>query len=346
MNKKIVTFGEIMLRLSKPDHQRLFQVTTFEAAYGGSEANVAVSLAVLGNSVRYISRVPDNPIGMASLMHLRQFGVDVDHVVRGGERLGTYYFEPSAGLRSSRVVYDRANSSFYTLRHGMIDWAKSLDGMDVFHCSGITCAVSQDALATTMDGVRMASAMGMEIACDINYRKNLWNYGTDAHAVLHELMQYSDFVFGDQDEWEVASGVPQVPYGAVDANYGLDKEAYSRYFDAMHEHFPRCKRMLMALRNQLSSTHHVFTGILWAEGKLFTTRIYDIQPVIDPMGAGDAFVAAFMHAQGRWPGDEQRCLDFGMAAAAMKNTIVGDQNLASEDEILSLTISEGGRIDR
>ncbi len=346
MSNRIVTFGEIMLRLSKPGCDRLFQGSSFEGAYGGSEANVAVSLAMLGNDSRYVTRVPDNFLGDAALMHLRQFGVDVSCVVRGGDRLGTYYFERSAGLRNSRVVYDRAGSSFYTLRHGMIDWQKCLAGAQVFHCSGITCAVSADALHTTMDGVQEASRMGLHIACDINYRKNLWNYGVDAHDALHEMMQYSHFIFGDQNEWEVASAVPHIPFDATDAGFSLDVPAYRDYFDEMHRQFPKAKSMIMALRNQISSTHHTLTGVLWMEGKLYTTRIYDVQPLIDPMGVGDAFVAAYIHALLKWPAEPQYCLEFALSASALKNTIAGDQNLVTEQEVIDNMKSGSGRIDR
>jgi len=346
MSNRIVTFGEIMLRLSKPGFDRLFQGRTFEGAYGGSEANVAVSLAMLGNDSRYVTRVPDNALGQAALMHLRQFGVDVSCAVMGGERLGSYYFERAAGLRNSQVVYDRAGSSFYMLQRGMIDWSHVLDGAQAFHCSGITCAVSHDALSSTLDGVEEASRMGLRIACDINYRKNLWNYGLKAHDVLHEVMQYSDFIFGDQNEWEVASAVPHIPFDAADAQFSIDVPAYRDYFEEMHRQFPRAKSMIMALRNQISSTHHTLTGLLWMEGKLYTTRIYDVQPLIDPMGVGDAFVAAYIHALLKWPAAPQYCLEFALSASALKNTIPGDQNLVTEQEVMDNMKAGSGRIDR
>lgn len=336
-----------MLRLSKPGHDRLFQGSTFVANYGGSEANVATSLALLGNASRYVTRVPANQLGEAALMHLRQYGVDTSCCVRGGDRLGTYYFEPSAGLRNSRVVYDRANSAFFQLRHGMIDWSEVFRDADVFHCSGITCAVSEDALHTTMDALEQARQRGMRITFDINYRRGLWRYGADAHATLHEAMQYADFVFGDQDEWEVASGIPQIPMlSMTSASWEPDREAYTRYFEALHRHFPHCGRMIIALRNQMSSTHHTLTGLLWDHGTLYTTRVYDIFPVLDPMGVGDAFVAAYLHAHLRWPDEPQRCLDFGLSAGAIKNTISGDQNIVSDEEILRNLGPSAGRIDR
>ena len=300
---KIVTFGEIMLRLSKHGAMRLTQGNSFDANYGGSEANVAVSLAMLGDDVEYVTRVPDNAIGEAALMHLREYGVDVRHSVKGGKRLGTYYFEPSAAMRSSRVVYDRDDSAFNTLSFGDIDWAPILKEVGLFHCSGITCATSQAALDTTMDAVRRAFESGVELTCDINYRANLWKYpGANARKALDELMQYSSFIFGDQNEWYVASG--------------------------------------------LSFQHHVNAGVLWANGEIYTSRIYDIRPIVDQMGVGDAWVAAFIHARHQWPDDDRHCLEFSTAAASLKNTVSGDQNLVSEQEILAAMQGGNGRIDR
>lgn len=344
---KIVTFGEILLRLSKHGSQRLFQGDGFDGAYGGSEANVAVSLAQLGDHVEYVTRVPDNPIGDAALMHLRQLGLDVSHVVRGGKRMGSYYFEPSAAFRSSRVVYDRDDSAFNTLAYGDIDWDPIFKDAGLFHCSGITCATSRAALDTTMDAVVMADERGIELTCDINYRSTLWKYpGANARQSLSELMRYSSFVFGDQNEWYMASGLEPIPFTATDDTYRFDLEAYARYFDKLHKMFPRCKRMLIGHRNQLSFQHHVNAAVLWAEGKIYTSRFYDIEPIVDQMGVGDAWVAAFIHARMRWPDNDQLCLDFSVSASALKNTIPGDQNLVTETEIMANLNGSGGRIDR
>lgn len=347
MNKKIVTFGEILFRLSKENHNRLTQGHVFNGDYGGSEANVAVSLAVMNDEVEYVTRVPDNAIGRAALMHLREFGLDISHVVYGGDRLGSYFFEPAAAMRNSMVVYDRANSSFFTLKHGDIDWQPIFQNAMLFHCSGITCAMSKDALDTTFDALETAKSMGVEITCDINYRANLWHYeGANAAKTIHKLMKYSSFIFGDQNEWEVGSGLKHIPFEAQDADYEIDEAAYLDYFHQLKRQFPNCKRMLIALRNQLASTHHILTGVLFSEGKLYKTRLYDIQPVADPMGCGDAFVAAFIHARQKWPDDDQHCLDFALSASALKNTIIGDQNLVSEAEIIANMQGKGGRIER
>lgn len=336
MEKKIVTFGEILLRFSKASGYRLHQGSEWTGKFGGSEANVAVSLAMLGNRVAYVSRVPQNEMGEACLGELRYYGIDVSHVVRGGDRLGTYYFEAAAGLRRSQVVYDRRGSSFYSSAPGMYPWKDILADAHVFHCSGITCAVSPEATAATFEAVRTAKDMGLRVTCDINHRKNLWRYeGANAQKTLSELMQYSDYIFGDQDEWEVASGVKQVPMDHMMADTKLDMDAYRRYFDEMHRRFPHCREMMLGLRNQITTTHHTLTALLWVEGTIYQGYIYDIYPIVDPVGVGDAFVSAYIHAAEKWPGEWQRCLDFSIAASQLKNSVPGDFNLVTEEEILS-----------
>ncbi len=333
--KRIVTFGEILLRWSKGGALRLGQSDAWEGQFGGSEANVAVSLAILGNRVGYVSRIPQSAIGDACLKRLRYYGIDVNDVVRGGDRMGTYFFEKAADVRRSLVIYDRNGSSFYSTSPGMFPWKDIFSRTDIFHCSGITCAVSESAKEATFEAVRTAKEMGLRITCDINYRKNLWKYeGADAHQTLNDLMQYSDYIFGDQDEWAVATGVPKISEEGMKADSKLDMEAYRRYFDEMHRQFPHCREMMLGLRNQMTTNHHTLTALLWYEGKIYRTRIWDITHIVDSVGVGDAFVAAYIHAAEQWPGDPQRALDFCTAAAMMKNSVVGDFNLVTEEEIL------------
>lgn len=347
MKKEIVTFGEIMLRLSKPGAQRTCQGHSFDASYGGSEANVAVSLATMGDSVTYVTRVPDTDLGKAALMQLREMGLDLRFVTRGGKRLGTYYFEPSAAMRGSRIVYDRDNSSFNTMDPTELNWHEILANARLFHCSGITCATSAESRDATFAAHAAAQEMGIEMTCDINYRKNLWRYpGADAQSTLRALVAPADVVFGDQDEWCVVSGIKPIPFNAVDSSFRFDTAAYEQYFAELHRLFPHCRRMLMAHRNQMSFNHHVLAGVLWADGKLYYSRTYDVNPIVDQMGVGDAWIAAFIHARLQWPDDDARCLDFSVSAAALKNTIAGDANLVSEEEVLDNMTNSSGRIKR
>ncbi|MBQ7419561.1 MAG: sugar kinase [Prevotella sp.] len=333
---RIVTFGEVLLRFSKADNQRISQGNTMNANYGGSEANAAVSLSILGNEVRYVTRLPKNAMGQACIRKLSEMGLDTHFVCWGGERIGTYFFEQAASLRSPRMVYDRKDSAFYTLKPGMIPWREVFRDVDVFHCSGITCALSQDAADATFEAVRIADEMGLTIACDINYRKNLWNYGAKAAEVLPRLMTYSDVIFGDAGEWELAGGLPRIPFLATSSDYPIDMAAYTRMFEQIAEKFPRCQKFILGLRNEVSTNHHLLSGVLYNRERLFTAKIYDINPVVDPMGVGDAYLAAYLHAYLNRKDDDQRCLDFSLAASALKSTINGDFNLSTEDEVLSL----------
>lgn len=333
---KIVTFGEVLLRFSSPARLRLTQTGVMNANYGGSEANGAVSLSMLGNEVRYVTRLPRNAMGQACEQRLRELGLDTRFVCWGGERIGTYFFEQAASLRSPRMVYDRKGSAFYDLQPGMIPWRDVFRGMDAFCCSGITCAVSQSAADATFEAVRTADEMGLTIACDINYRKNLWHYGAEAADVLPRLMQHADIIFGDAGEWELTSGLPRIPFKATSPDYPVEVEAYIDMFRRIADRFPRCRKFILGLRNEPSTNRHLLSGVMYNREQLFTARIYDINPVVDPMGVGDAYLAAYLHAHLNRHDDDQLCLDFSLAASALKSTISGDFNLTTEDEVLEL----------
>jgi 2-dehydro-3-deoxygluconokinase len=333
---KIVTFGEVLLRFSSPARLRLTQTGVMNANYGGSEANGAVSLSMLGNEVRYVTRLPRNAMGQACEQRLRELGLDTRFVCWGGERIGTYFFEQAASLRSPRMVYDRKGSAFYDLQPGMIPWRDVFRGMDAFCCSGITCAVSQSAADATFEAVRTADEMGLTIACDINYRKNLWHYGAEAADVLPRLMQHADIIFGDAGEWELTSGLPRIPFKATSPDYPVEVEAYTDMFRRIADRFPRCRKFILGLRNEPSTNRHLLSGVMYNREQLFTARIYDINPVVDPMGVGDAYLAAYLHAHLNRHDDDQQCLDFSLAASALKSTISGDFNLTTEDEVLEL----------
>jgi 2-dehydro-3-deoxygluconokinase len=333
---KIVTFGELLLRFSKPDHMRLTQGDTFTSKYGGSEANVAVSLATLGDEVEYITRLPDTPVGHAGAMCLAQLGVDVSRVLYGGQRIGTYYFETSAGMRNSKVIYDRTGSSYSDLKPGMIPWREILKDASVFQASGITAAISQNAADATFEALDIADEMGITISYDINYRKNLWNYGADARETLSRMLERCDVMFGDVIEFEFITQRKAPLFDALDDTFEIDPEPYRLWFDEIHRRFPRCRKWLMGMRNQISSSHHTLTALLWSDGRLLSTRVIDAPGLVDPMGVGDAFLAAFLHALQAYPDNEQLQLDYSLAAAVLKNSIPGDFNLSTDDEIMDL----------
>lgn len=308
----------------------------FSSKYGGSEANVAVSLATLGEDVTYITRLPDTPVGHAGAMSLAQLGVDTSHVLYGGQRIGTYYFEPAAGMRAAKVIYDRSNSAYYDLKPGMIPWRHILKGCTFFHVSGITAAISQQAADATFEALDIADELGLTVCFDINYRKNLWKYGADPRETLSRMLSRCDMMFGDAIEFEWLSQHPQPPFTATDSNFKMQIKEYAEWFDELHTQFPRLKHWMMGMRNIVSSKHHTLTGLLWTEGTLLQAPIIDIPDVVDPVGVGDAFMGAWLHAIRLFPEDKQKQLNYSLAAAALKNTIPGDFNLSTDEEILDV----------
>ena len=334
--QKIVTFGELLLRFSKPDHLRLTQGDIFTSKYGGSEANVAVSLATLGEDVTYITRLPDTPVGHAGAMSLAQLGVDTSQVLYGGSRIGTYYFEPAAGMRSAKVIYDRGDSAYYDLKPGMIPWRDVLKDVDIFHVSGITAAISQQAADATFEALDIADELGVTVSFDINYRKNLWRYGADPRETLGRMLSRCDLMFGDAIEFEWLFQRAQPPFTAIDTHFEMQMDEYRDWFDDIHAQFPRCRNWLMGMRNMVASNHHTLTALLWTDGQLLQAPIIDIPDVVDPVGVGDAFMAALLHAVRTFPDNKQLQLNYSLAAAALKNTVPGDFNLSSNDEIMDV----------
>ena len=335
-NKRIVTFGELLLRFSKSDHQRLTQSNVFTSIYGGSEANVAVSLATLGDEVDYVTRLPETPVGRAGVLRLQEMGVSCRHMLYGGRRIGTYYFEPSAGMRAAKVVYDRENSAYSELKPGMIPWREILKGARVLHVSGITAAISQNAADATFEALDIADEMGVKISFDINYRKNLWKYGANPREVISEMLQRCDMMFGDAIEFEWLCQRAQPPFTALDSNFEMQMDEYREWFDDIHRQWPRCRNWLMGMRNMVSSKHHTLTALLWTDGDLLQAPIINIPDVVDPVGVGDAFMAGFLHASMIHPDDKQMQLNYSLAAAALKNTVPGDFNLSTDDEIMDV----------
>ena len=335
---KIVTFGELMLRFSKQNKQRLSQGKMFCGNYGGSEANVAVSLAMQGEQVEYVTRLPDTQTGRAGAMKLRELGVGTDYILYGGDRIGVYYFEEAASLRNAGVTYDRNGSAYYYLKPGMIDWKHALEGAAVLQVSGITAAISQDAADATFEALDTAKEMGITISVDLNYRKNLWRYeGAQPRETLLRMMQYAEVIFGDVIEYDFVSQHERIPFKPLTPDYDMNLDAYRRWYEELQQLAPRCRKMMIGMRNEISSSHHMLTALLWADGRMYNAAIVDIPNVVDPMGVGDAFDGGFLHALRLFDdSDNQRILDYSLAAASLKNTISGDFNLSTEEEIMEV----------
>ena len=346
MKKKIVTFGEIMLRLTTPDNLRIQQSRDFLVNYGGSEANVAISVANFGGEVEFITRLPENALGDTCLAELRSHNIGTQHVLIGGKRLGTYYMEKAAAMRNSKVIYDRDNSAFSELKPGMIDWHDAFKDASIFHWSGIDAALTPGLADVCKEAIDIAKEMGLHISYDINYRKNLWNYGKTAQEVLRPLMASSDIMFGSEGEYALVTGLKAPGFKATRNGEEYDLEAYEAFCKGISEQVPNCKYIYIALRNVISSVHHTFAGILYSHGTMKHTRVFDIDEVVDCVGVGDAFCGAMLYAQHAFE-DEQKRVDFSTAASVLKNTIAGDYNMVKTAEVEGLLVKqETGEVAR
>lgn len=335
------------MRLTPPDKLRFNQTDLLRINYGGSEANVAVSLANFGLRSELVTCLPDNRIADACLDDLRSYDVGTEHILRSGSRLGIYYMEEAVAMRTSHVVYDRAGSSFDSLRPGMINWQEVFADAAWFHWSGIAAAVSAETAAVCAEAVETARDMGLTVSCDINYRKNLWRYGKRAEEVLPPLMETCDVLFGTDDEYEKVLGIRLPVFAARDSSYEPDTAGYEAAAREVAQRFPRCRASVFALRNVLTANHHTISGTLYVDGRLLRTRVYDIDLVVDCVGVGDAFVAGLIRGLATEPDRPQQALDFGAAACALKNTVPGDYNQFSAAEVLALAQgSVSGRIAR
>ena len=343
--KKVVTFGEIMLRLATPGFLRFDQVDQFSATFGGGEANVAVSLANYGIDVDFVTRLPKNDIGFACMKDLRKYGVGVNNIVWGGERLGIYFLETGAVSRGSKVVYDRAHSSIAEIKSGMIDWDAVFQGVEWFHWTGITPAISQGAADVCLEAIKKANEKGITVSCDLNYRKNLWKYGKSAGEVMPELVAGCDVILGNEEDAEKVLGIK--PDG-VDVTGGhVEGAAYESVSKQIMAKYPRCKKVITTLRGSVNANNNSWSGVLWDGKTLFESPTYQITHIVDRVGGGDSFMGGLIYGLLTWPTDDQKALKFAVAASALKHTIYGDYNRVTVDEVEKLMEGDAsGRVAR
>ncbi|SHJ38148.1 2-dehydro-3-deoxygluconokinase [Maribacter caenipelagi] len=347
--KKVVTFGEIMLRLAPEGFLRFSQANRFDAIYGGGESNVAVSLANYGVPVDFVTRLPKNDIGECAMMEMRKRGVGVDKIVYGGDRLGIYFLETGAVSRGSKVVYDRAHSAIAEIESGMIDWDAVFEGVEWFHWTGITPAISQGAADVCLEAVKAASAKGITISTDLNYRAKLWTFCDDAHRekIMSGLTEYCDVILGNEEDAEKHFGIH--PEGLDVHKDGADvkAEAFLSVCKQMMKKFPKAKKVITTLRGSISASHNTWAGVLWDGSKMYETRQYQITDIVDRVGGGDSFMGGLIYGLLKYPEDDQNALDFAVAASCLKHTIKGDANLVTVSEVEKLMGGDAsGRVAR
>ena len=345
--KKVVTFGEIMLRLSPAENLRFSQVNNFDVVYGGGESNVAVSLANYGVPVEFVTRLPKNDLGECALMEMRKRGVGTQHIAFGGDRLGIYFLETGAVSRGSKVVYDRAHSAIAEIESGMINWDSVFDGVEWFHWTGITPAISQGAADVCLEAVKAASAKGITISTDLNYRAKLWNYGGDREAIMTELTSYCDVILGNEEDAEKHFGIH--PEGLDVHKHGHEVKAasFKSVCEQMMNKFPRAKKVITTLRGSISASHNTWAGVLYDGKKMYETRQYQITHIVDRVGGGDSFMGGLIYGLLNYPENDQNALDFAVAASCLKHTSKGDANLVTVEEVEKLMGGDAsGRVAR
>ncbi|PKQ64837.1 2-dehydro-3-deoxygluconokinase [Labilibaculum filiforme] len=343
---KVITFGEIMLRLATPDYLRFNQASEFTATYGGGEANVAVSLANYGLAVDFVTRLPKNDLGRTCSMDLRKYGVGVDNIVYGGERLGIYFLETGAVSRGSKVVYDRAHSAISEIELGMIDWNQVFEGASWFHWTGITPAISQGAAEVCLEAIKEANKRGITVSTDLNYRKNLWKYGKTAGEIMPELVAGCDVILGNEEDAEKVLGIS--PEGLDITGGHVEADAYLSVSQQITKQFPRCKKVITTLRGSISANHNSWTGVLYDGKTLYkANNTYQITHIVDRVGGGDSFMGGLIYGLITWPENDQKALNFAVAASCLKHTIYGDYNQVTVEEVEKLMNGDAsGRVAR
>lgn len=340
---KVLTFGEIMLRLKAPGRERLMQSPMLEATFGGGEANVAVSLANYGMDATFLTVLPENTLGDACIGELRRFNVDTSRILRGPGRMGIYFLEAGANQLPSKVIYDRANSSIALAGPGTIDWDAAFEGVDWFHITGITPAISESLMLLSMDSVKEARKRGITVSCDLNYRKNLWKYGKDAQEVMCILAANSDVLIANEEDVQKSLGITidvNVESGKIDSN------KYEQLSNKVLEQYPNVKKIAITLRESKSADANGWSACLNNRDEFMVSKHYNINNIIDRVGGGDSFAGGLIYGLSRY-GSDSEALEFAVAASCLKHSILGDFNRISAADAEKLMNGDGsGRVQR
>jgi 2-dehydro-3-deoxygluconokinase len=344
--KKIVTFGELMLRLKSPSHERLFQSPLLEATFGGGEANVAVSLSILGQDARFVGALSKDAVGDAAIRSLRAHGVDVSRVRRTAERTGIYFLETGADQRASLVAYDRSGSAASAMKPGDFDWGAIMAGADWFHVTGITPALSRSAAEASIEAAKAARAAGAKVSVDLNYRKKLWNYGVKAPEMMGKLAELADVIIANEEDLQLGLGISPAAGGADPSKGKVGCEAYRAMAESAKQAYPQVGIVAVTLRESKSADRNGWSAVLLGKSGFLHSKAYELEDIVDRVGGGDSFAAGLIYGLLEY-GDEAKALEFAVAASALKHSIPGDFNLATREEIERLAAGDGsGRVSR
>ena len=340
---KFLTFGEVMLRLKSPGLERFFQSQMLEATFGGGEANVAVSLANYEQDVAFLTVLPKNVIADECVKELRKFGVDTTRIVRGPGRMGIYYLETGANARPSKVVYDREYSAMALAKPGDIDWDKAFEGVDWFHITGITPAISESAKELSLESVKEAKKRGITVSCDLNYRKNLWKYGVRAAEVMREIANFVDVAIANEEDVQKSL---EITTDVVVESGELDRAKYKALGDKVLAAYPNMKMIAITLRESKSADWNGWAACLNDREHFYESKRYEIRDIVDRVGGGDSFGGGLIYGLNTYE-SEKDALEFAVAASCLKHTIPGDYNRVTAAEVESLMKGSGtGRVQR
>lgn len=335
--KKVIAFGEILLRFSTTNHLRISQSNAFNADYGGSELNVLTTAANFGLDCEMVTVLPDNDLGMAAIMQMRKFNIGTQFIPNEGERLGLYFLEKGASVRGSKIIYDRAHSSFSQIKPGMIDWKEVFKDATWFHWSGITAGVSQGAADVCLEAIEIAFNMGLTISTDFNYRANLWNYGKSAGEVMEAMVSKCHVILAGDYASRQYFDIHAIGDTADELNESLCEKLTAR--------FPIAEKIIITHRENISALHNKWSAVLYNGKELLKSKAYDITDIVDRIGAGDSFMGAIIFGLNQF--EDQQALEFAVAASCLKHTIYGDANLVTAQEVIQLTQGDtSGRVSR
>lgn len=341
MRKKVVTFGDLMLRLSPPGFKRFVQAENFDLTYTGAEANVAVSLANYGLNSCFVTKVPDHEIGQAAINHLRKYGVNTDYIIRGGERLGLFYLEMGASQRPSKVIYDRRNSSVCNINGSEFDWEKIMEDACWFHFTGITPALDDRLADAVYEAVKVAKAKGLKVSADLNYRKKLWT-PEKANKVMTKLFEYVDIAIGNEEDAEKVFGIKAAHSDIIAGK--LDESGYHEVAKELADRFG-LEKVAITLRESLSASDNNWSALLYDGKNFYHSKVYKVH-IVDRVGGGDSFSGGLIYSLIAG-GTPQDALEFATAASCLKQTIFWDFNLVTVAEVGNLIGGDAsGRIQR
>ncbi|HZJ88984.1 MAG TPA: sugar kinase [Sphaerochaeta sp.] len=345
MSKKFVTFGEIMLRLKSPGHERFFQSPMLEATFGGGEANVAVSLSMLGKQAQFVTALPNQDIGEAAVRELRKWGVDTSEIrLTEDGRVGIYFLETGANQRPSNVVYDREHSSIALAKSSDFDFAAILKDAQWLHLTGITPAISKNAAESALAAMKAAKAAGATVSVDLNYRRKLWNWGKTAPEVMREMMPFADVIVANEEDIQKCLGIE----ANVDVTTGeLDIDVYKALTEEVKRQFPNLSVVTVTLRESRSADVNGWSAAINGKTGFYHSRQYEITDIIDRVGGGDSFSAGLIYALSEYGEDEEYVINFAVASSTLKHSIGGDFNLTRKKEVEALLKGDGsGRVQR